>query len=119
MFESMKQRDDFSYAFEKVRNAIASSEKRDADFATDTALEILRRKYAQFRLELSDAGELRDHEYDLDTYDHCIDVLERYFSGNPSGLSERDARVYSQYLQTQHEGFVELARELATGRGKE
>ncbi|EHP9760239.1 hypothetical protein KQL90_004567 [Escherichia coli] len=43
-------------------------------------------------------------------------VLQRYFTGNPSGLTERDARIYSQYLQTEHKGFVKLAEELAADR---
>ena len=116
MFESMKHRDDFIYAFEKIRNAIASSEKRDADFANETALKILSRKYAQFRQELSDAGELGDHEYDLDTFDHCIKVLQQYLGGKADGMMERDARIYSQYLQTEHQGFAKLAKELAAGR---
>ncbi|MCX0498986.1 hypothetical protein [Erwinia billingiae] len=117
MFASMKTPGDFSYAFEKVRNAIASSEKQDRDFAKDFALKILSSKSAQFRQELSDAAELGNHEYDLDTYDHCINVLQQYFDGNPGGLTERDARVYSQYLQTEHDGFAQLAEELASGRG--
>ncbi|ARJ44421.1 hypothetical protein B1H58_20610 (plasmid) [Pantoea alhagi] len=116
MYESMNRRDDFSYAFEKIRNAVASSAKRDAEFANDMALKILREKYAQFRQELNDAGELGDHEYDLDTFEHAMDVLQRYFDGNPGGLTERDARIYSHYLQTEHQGFSELAKELATGR---
>jgi uncharacterized membrane protein YvbJ len=116
MFESMKHRDDFSYAFEKIRNAIASSEKRDSDFANGTALKILSRKYAEFRQELSDAGELGDHEYDLDTFDHCIKVLQQYLGGNAGRMTERDARIYSQYLQTEHQGFAMLAKELAAGR---
>lgn len=116
MFESMKCPGDFSYAFEKIRNAIASSEKRDADFANDTALEILSKQYVQFRKELSDAGELGNHEYDLDTYEHCIHVLQQYFGGNTVDLTERDAQVYSRYLQTEHQGFLALANELASGR---
>jgi len=117
MFRAFNEKNDFSYAFEKISNAIASSEKRGADFAKHTALEILRSKYALFRQELSDAGELGNHEYDLDTYDHCINVLHQYFDSNPGGLTERDARVYSQYLQTEHDGFAQLAEELASGRG--
>ncbi|QOT86943.1 hypothetical protein IN817_23035 (plasmid) [Salmonella enterica subsp. enterica serovar Enteritidis] len=31
-------------------------------------------------------------------------------------LTERDARIYSQYLQTEHKGFVKLAEELAADR---
>jgi hypothetical protein len=38
-------------------------------------------------------------------------VLKRYFTGNSSGLTERDARIYSHYLQTEHKGFVKLAEE--------
>lgn len=33
-----------------------------------------------------------------------------------TGLTERDARIYSQYLQTEHKGFVKLAEELAADR---
>lgn len=116
MFESMKARDDFSYAFEKLRNAVASSERRDARFAKDTALTILRRKYAQFRQELNNAGESGNYGYDLDAFEHAIDVLQRYFDGNPGGLTEHDARVYCRYLQTEHDGFVLLADELAARR---
>lgn len=81
--------------------------------ATELGLGILLRKYEQFRRELDAAGELGNWEYDLDTYNHCIAVLQRYFTGNPSGLTERDARIYSHYLQTEHKGFVKLAEELA------
>ncbi|WP_033792510.1 hypothetical protein [Pantoea septica] len=116
MFKSMKDRDDFSYAFEKIRNAIASSGKADIDFAKESALKILNGKYAQFRLELSDTGELGAHEYDLDTFAHGLDVLQRYFEGNAAGMTERDARIYSQYLQTAHQEFAELASELASSR---
>ncbi|AWP35226.1 hypothetical protein [Pantoea vagans] len=118
MFESMKARDDFSYALEKIRNAVASSERRDTEFAKDTALNILRRKYAQFRQELNDAGKSGHYGYDLDAFEHAIDVLQRYFDGNPGGLTEHDARVYSRYLQTEHDGFVLLAEELAVDRGE-
>ncbi len=83
---------------------------------TELGLGILLRKYEQFRRELDAAGELGNWEYDLDTYNHCIAVLQRYFTGNPSGLTERDARIYSHYLQTEHKGFVKLAEELAADR---
>lgn len=76
----------------------------------------LRSEKRQFRRELDAAGELGNWEYDLDTYNHCIAVLQRYFTGNPSGLTERDARIYSHYLQTEHKGFVKLAEELAADR---
>ncbi|HBW1554668.1 TPA: hypothetical protein MEH70_005548 [Klebsiella pneumoniae] len=85
-------------------------------FAPSLGLGILLRKYEQFRQELDAAGELGNWEYDLDTYNHCIAVLQRYFTGNPSGLTERDARIYSHYLQTEHKRFVKLAEELAAGR---
>ncbi len=71
---------------------------------------------SSFAEELDAAGELGNWEYDLDTYNHCIAVLQRYFTGNPSGLTERDARIYSHYLQTEHKRFVKLAEELAAGR---
>lgn len=116
MFESMKQRDDFGYTFEKIRNAISSPGENNLYAATRLGLDVISRKYNQFRQELRDAGESGDHEYDLDTYEHAIGMLQRYFEGNPGGLTERDARVYSQYLQTAHQGFEVLAKELAAGR---
>lgn len=112
MFNSMKARDDFSYAFEKIRNAISSPGENNLYAATRLGLDILNKKSAQFRQELRDAHELGDNEYDLDTYEHAIGVLQRYFEGNPGGLTEHDARIYSQYLQTEHEGFVRLADEI-------
>lgn len=115
MFDSVS-REEFGYAFEKIRNAVASGEARDAEFAKDTALEFLKVQYGRFRRELQYAGEYGDHEYDLDTLEHAIAVLQRWFDGNPDGLTERDARIYSEYLQTAHQGFVQLARELATPR---
>ncbi|MBW1215867.1 hypothetical protein ACQV2E_23660 [Pantoea allii] len=108
----MKQRDDFVFALEKIRYAVATSEKRDAAFAKDTALAFLKVQYAKFRLELTDAGVSGDHEQGLDTFEHAMDLLKRYFDGNPGGLSARDACVYGRYLQTEHEGFVALADEI-------
>ena len=105
MFTAFNERNDFSYAFEKIRNAISSPGESNTYAATNLGLDILVRKY-----------ELGDWEYDLDTYSHCITVLKRYFTGNSSGLTERDARIYSHYLQTEHKGFVKLAEELAAGR---
>lgn len=113
MFESLNNRNDFSYAFEKIRNAISSPSESNLHAATVLGLNILTRKYEQFRQELDSAGELGDWEYDLDTYNHCIASLQRYFTGNPSGMTERDARIYSHYLQSEHEGFIKLAEELA------
>ncbi|PQK94694.1 hypothetical protein CG435_23375 [Pantoea ananatis] len=112
MFESMKRSDDFGYAFEKIRNAILSPGENNLYAATHLGLNIISKKSAQFRQELRDAGELGDNEYDLDTYGHAIGVLQRWFEGNPDGLTERDARIYSQYLQMAHQGFVALADEI-------
>ncbi|WP_324289773.1 hypothetical protein [Escherichia coli] len=92
----------------------APSAKGDDKFITTDYLQQC--QYEQFRQELDAAGELGNWEYDLDTYNHCIAVLQRYFTGNPSGLTERDARIYSHYLQTEHKRFVKLAEELAAGR---
>lgn len=112
MFTAFNERNDFSYAFEKIRNAISAPGENNLYAATELGLGILLRKYEQFRQELDAAGELGNWEYDLDTYNHCIAVLQRYFTGNPSGLTERDARIYSHYLQTEHKRFVKLADEL-------
>lgn len=116
MFTAFNDRIDFSYAFEKIRNAISSPGENNTYAALYLGLDILERQYEQFRKELNVAGELGTWEYDLDTYNHCITVLQRYFTGNPSGLTERDARIYSHYLQTEHRGFVKLAEELTAGR---
>lgn len=115
MFTAFNERNDFSYAFEK---SVMRFPRRENNVyaATELGLGILLRKYEQFRRELDAAGELGNWEYDLDTYNHCIAVLQRYFTGNPSGLTERDARIYSHYLQTEHKGFVKLAEELAADR---
>lgn len=116
MFESLNNRNDFSYAFEKIRNAISSPSEGNLHAATGIGLDILTRKYDQFRQELDALGELGEWEYDLDTYSHCIASLQRYFTGNPSGMTERDARIYSHYLESEHKGFVKLAEELAAER---
>lgn len=116
MFTALSNSNSFSYAFEKIRNAIAVPGESNIHAATRLGLDVLARQYAVFRQELDAAGELDTWEYDLDTYDHCIASLQCYFTGNPSGMNERDARIYSHYLQCQHEGFVELAEELAADR---
>ena len=84
MFTAFNERNDFSYAFEKIRNAISAPGENNLYAATELGLGILLRKYEQFRQELDAAGELGNWEYDLDTYNHCIAVLQRYFTGNPS-----------------------------------
>ncbi|MDC7872031.1 hypothetical protein TH60_21300 [Pantoea ananatis] len=118
MFESMLDRNYFSYAFEKIRNAISSPGENNLYAATRLGLDVLSQKYNQFRQELRDAGVSGDHEYDLDTLEHAIGVLLRWFEGNPDNLTERDARIYSRYLEKEHQGFEALARELATGHVK-
>jgi len=115
MFESMLDRSYFSFAFEKIRNAVSVPDENNLYAAPRLGLDVLSQKYAQFRQELRDAGESGEHENDLDTLEHAIGVLLRYFEGNPDGLTERDARIYSRYLETEHQGFVPLVRELATG----
>lgn len=113
MFTALNDKNTFRYAFEKIRNAIAVPGENNIHAATRLGLDVLSRQYDVFRQELDAVDELYTWEYDLDTYNHCIAVLQRYFTGNPSGLTERDARIYSHYLQSQHEWFVELAEELA------
>ncbi|MFO9820539.1 hypothetical protein ACJHX1_23855 [Escherichia sp. WS401] len=113
MFTAFNERNDFSYAFEKIRNAISAPGENNVYAATELGLGILLRKYEQFRRELDAAGELGNWEYDLDTYNHCIAVLQRYFTGNPSGLTERDARIGNDsnllivfYVQIMPDDFV-------------
>lgn len=109
----ISESNDFVYAFEKIRNAIALPDESNLHAATEIGLHMIRTHYGTFFAELAATDALADHEYDLETYAHCLSVLQGYFTGNPSGLSDRDARVYSQYLQTEHEGFTVLARELS------
>jgi len=116
MFTAFNDRIDFSYIFKNIRSAISSPGENNTYAAIDLGLDILERQYEHFRKELNEAGELGTWEYDLDTYNHCITVLQRYFTGNPSGLTERDARIYSHYLQTEHKRFVKLAEELTADR---
>lgn len=116
MFTALNDINNFRYQFEKIRNAIAVTSEKNIDAATSCGLEVIAQKYGAFRQELDAAGELGDRAYDLDTYSHCIAVLQRYFTDNPSGLTERDARIYSSYLQTEHKRFVKLAEELAADR---
>lgn len=116
MFTAFSDKNVFSYAFEKIRNAISSPGESNNHAATKLGLNILHKQYELFRQELDAAGELGNWAYDLDTYFHCIASLQRYFSDNSSGMKERDARIYSQYLENEHKGFLELAEELTANR---
>ncbi|STK05410.1 Uncharacterised protein [Escherichia coli] len=116
MFTAFNERNDFSYAFEKIRNAISAPGENNVYAATELGLGILLRKYEQFRRELDAAGELGNWEYDSIPTITVLRCCNVYFTGNPSGLTERDARIYSHYLQTEHKGFVKLAEELAADR---
>ncbi len=62
MFTAFNERNDFSYAFEKIRNAISSPGESNTYAATNLGLDILVRKYELFRKELDAAGELGDWE---------------------------------------------------------
>lgn len=116
MFTAFNERNEFSYAFEKIRNAISAPDESSIYAATNLGLNMLSRKYELFRHELDNAGELGDWEYDLDTYSHCIESLQKFFKGNPTDMSERDARIYSHYLQSEHKRFVKISEELAVDR---
>lgn len=58
MFTAFYERNDFSYAFEKIRNAISAPGENNVYAATELGLGILLRKYEQFRRELDAAGGL-------------------------------------------------------------
>lgn len=62
MFTAFNERNDFSYAFEKIRNAISAPGENNVYAATELGLGILLRKYEQFRRELDVAGELGNWE---------------------------------------------------------
>ena len=53
MFTAFNERNDFSYAFEKIRNAISTPGENNLYAATELGLGILLRKYEQFRQELN------------------------------------------------------------------
>lgn len=104
---------DFVYAFELIRNAAECPLPENCRVASATGLGLIRRHYAAFRAELIREGALPVLASGLDTYAHCVSVLQDYFTGNPSGLSGHDARIYGRYLETGHEEFLQLAEELA------
>ncbi|WP_275269305.1 hypothetical protein [Pantoea ananatis] len=107
---------DFVYAFELIRNAAECPLPENCRMPSSGGLGLIRRHYDTFRAELIHEDALPVLASGLDTYAHCVQVLQDYFTGNPSGLSGHDARIYGRYLETGHEEFVELARELDTGR---
>lgn len=113
MFASITGKEGFGYQFEKIRNAIADPSQGNIHAATRLGLDTLARQYASFEQELDAAGELADWAYDLATYRHAIDTLQGFFSGNPRGLGERDARIYYHYLETEHEQFCQIAEDIA------
>ena len=114
MFESLKKRDDFNHLFKAVEVAIVSSEMKDAELAKNIALEILKSKHRQFRHELNNEDDAGTYEEKLNSFEHAMDVLQRYFDGNPGGLTQDEARVYSQYLQNEHATFMQLADDLSS-----
>lgn len=116
MFESITRSDDLSRAFGSIRRAFSSPDEEAVYAAARSALDVLDRQYAKFRHELREAGVSGVHEPDLDTFGHGIKRLRRFFDGNPGGLLEREARTCGQDLQMAHDGFVALARKLASGR---
>ena len=56
MFTAFNERNDFSYAFEKIRNAISSPGESNTYAATTLGRDILVRKYELFRKDLDAAG---------------------------------------------------------------
>ncbi|MGN3252794.1 hypothetical protein ACTFYA_24780 [Escherichia coli] len=56
MFTAFNERNDFSYAFEKIRNAISAPGENNLYAATELGLGILLRKYEQFRREPRQPG---------------------------------------------------------------
>lgn len=46
-------------------------------------------------------------------------VLRGYLTGNPRGLTERDARIYYHYLETEHEQFCAIAQEIIAEKNPE
>ncbi len=83
--------------------------------ATELGLGILLRKYEQFRQNwMRPVSWETGNMISIPT----ITVLRCCNVTSPAihRLTERDARIYSHYLQTEHKRFVKLAEELAAGR---
>lgn len=113
MFQSFFNRSDFRCAFEKISAAVADPSADNIHAATHLGLNVLSAKFSTFRHELDAAGAIGEWRDDLDTCEHCLGVLERYLTGNPDGLTGRDARIYCRYLRCEYVEFTELARDLA------
>lgn len=117
MLASITGKEGFGYQFEKIRNAVSVLNESNVHAATRLGLDILEQKYAEFEQELDAAGELVDWANGLATYRHAIEALRDYFTGNPRGLTQHDARIYSAYLNTKHEQFCAIAQEIVAEQG--
>jgi len=113
MLASITGKEGLGVEFEHVRNAIAELSEGNCHAAIRLGLDSLAQKYGEFSQALDAVGELSDWADDLATYRHGIEALRDYFTGNPRGLTERDARIYYHYLETEHEQFCQIAEAIA------
>jgi len=98
-----------AYHISKVSEGVHHDQK---DFAL-TNLKIIRESYDRFRQGLVERRELNSYvEFDLNDYFYAIDRLNKYFSSKELDMSEQDARILLSYLRSQHDRFVEIAREV-------
>ena len=100
------------YFFEKIGQGIWAHSTDDRDFGKFN-LRMLKETYIKFQDALTERNELHEYtEFDLGEYFHGIKRLEEYFSSQSSSMEELDARIYWNYLRTEHKSFVELAKEI-------
>ncbi|WGE31091.1 hypothetical protein PHA77_19105 (plasmid) [Edwardsiella tarda] len=119
MFESISDPTGFGYPFEKIRHAISVRDENNLYAATVLGLDILLARYAAFADELTAVGEIGTWAFELETYDRAIHVLQDYFGDNARDLTEHDAWIYYQYLESEHERFCQIAEEIAKERRAE
>lgn len=86
MFTAFYERNDFSYAFEKIRNAISAPGENNVYAATELGLGILLRKYEQFRRELDAAGELGNHYVNTRRFGEKMGEASDLLDGVDNGL---------------------------------
>lgn len=100
------------YSFSKVAEGIYSPGGSNTSFGL-SMLKSIKKTYQEFEEALSERNDLNEYtKYDLDEYNHAILKLEKYLSGDDSGLSESDARIYHFYIREQHSHFVQIATEI-------
>ncbi|MCH2451069.1 MAG: hypothetical protein MK198_13105 [Gracilimonas sp.] len=100
------------YSFQKISSGIESSTYGDKEWGHSN-LKIIREAYEKFKNELSNRNELNDWTtHELNEYFHAISRLEEFYSDKSDWITATDARIYLDYISTNHNNFVEIAKEI-------